>query len=255
MSTPLTDNYTAAPADTPLGNALAFTVRTGRRVLFIAQTAKVPLRGSHGHLDASSDPDVIAAMYPGPNCRAAWRPDDDELVMDTDPQNGYIVGSIDLPTTETYGPTPHGGAHFVYKRNGYDVRQAADVRTGVDFKTEAGWLVLYDPFGNGVERVDAPAWVATAQTRNRQRFTVPETIPEGEIDNTLVRIAGSLHNAGLTEDEIAETLAIIADRRAPTHTHTASDFERIARQAANWKRTVGRIGEIVPNAAALRRLR
>jgi hypothetical protein len=251
VTAPLSD-YPTTDADTPLGLALAFSIRTGRRVFFIASTAKVPLAGSHGHLDASADLETITAMYPGPGCRWAWRPNPDELVIDTDPQNGYTDGAVDLPETETYGPTPHGGQHRVYARNGYDVHSDADAGgPGVDFKTERGWLVGYHKDSNGAARVDAPAWVATAQTTRAGRHRMPETIPEGEIDVTLTSIAGSLHNFGFSEDEIAETLSVIADHRAPTHSHGRDDFERIARSAANWRRA-GRIGEITPGAVAAR---
>jgi hypothetical protein len=223
--------------DTPLGQALAFTVRTGRRVFFIAATAKTPLAGTHGHLDASADVDAIVAMSPdGKRCRYAWRPDPDELVIDTDPQNGYVEGSIDLPATETYGPTPHGGYHYVYARNGYDVHSDADVLKdvgipGVDFKTETGWLVGYHRHSNGLLRVEAPPWVATAQTRNSpdgERFAMPEILSNGSIDIELTRAAGYLRAGGFSDGEIAAVLPVV-NRRAPESTHTQADFDRIAR--------------------------
>lgn len=189
----------APDANTPLGEALAFTVATGRRVFFIASTAKVPLKGSHGHLDASADPDTIAGMYPGSDCRWAWRPDADELVIDTDPQNGYLEGSVEFPETETYGPTPHGGQHRVYARNGYDIHSAADVlgdaARGVDFKTETGWLVGYHKASNGARRAPAPAWVATAQapreaTGDFRAADGDALIEDGSRNDYLTRYAG-----------------------------------------------------------------
>jgi Protein of unknown function (DUF3987) len=230
---------------TPLEEALAYTVATGRCVLFVAKTAKVPLAGSHGQNDASNDVDTIIAMYPaGRPCRWAIRPDPDEVFVDTDPQNGYVEGSVELPPTETYGPTPHRGQHYVYGLNGFDgVHSAANVLKdqgvlGVDFKTESGWVVGYHQHSNGLPRANAPAWVGTAQAStasSNQRFEMPEVIALGAIDDTLMRAAFSYRATGHSEAEIVEFLAVV-NRRAPDSTHVRKDFERLARSAASKPR-------------------
>src|SRR5699024_9683917 len=128
-----------------------------RRVFFIAADRKVPLARTHGHLDASADADAIRELYPrGRRCRWAWVPDDDEIVLDTDPRNGYRDGSVDLPPTEAYD-TPGGGQHLVYRRNGFDPASGPTRFAGLDIKTSRGFLVGYSVEGNGLARADAPA--------------------------------------------------------------------------------------------------
>jgi Bifunctional DNA primase/polymerase, N-terminal/AAA domain len=93
-------------ADTPiLEAALDYAAMTGRPVFFLAGD-KRPLKGSHGHLDATADPDELRKLFhkhPGGIGIGAPVPAG-EFVLDIDPRSGGDK-SLDLLIRE-YGPLP-----------------------------------------------------------------------------------------------------------------------------------------------------
>src|SRR6266540_5870397 len=69
--------------------ALDYAETTGHRVFFLSGS-KGPLRGSHGHLDATADPDGIRRLFqqhPGGVAIGAPVPGG-EFVLDVDPRSG-----------------------------------------------------------------------------------------------------------------------------------------------------------------------
>jgi putative DNA primase/helicase len=123
----------------------------GRAVFPLAVGSKVPLPGSHGFLEANSDPDVARARWnkwPGANIGVA-----------TGPVSGFWVLDIDAPTgIETMralvrihgkpGPTvlvftPNGGLHpwFKWPEFGPEIRNSAGrVGPGLDVRGEGGYI-------------------------------------------------------------------------------------------------------------------
>src|SRR5258708_32668962 len=89
--------------------------------VFALSGSKVPFKGSHGHLDATTDPDLIRAMWvkhPGANIGMA--PDNSLVIVDPDGPNalqqllGLAAAHDGLPATLA-ARTPRGGWHLYYR--------------------------------------------------------------------------------------------------------------------------------------------
>ena len=88
-------------------SAVRYALR-GLHVFPLAPGAKVPLAGSHGHLEASSDPDTCRARWaeaPTANIGGATGSRSGFWVLDVDPRHG---GDAALAKLEAeHGPLPH----------------------------------------------------------------------------------------------------------------------------------------------------
>ncbi len=159
--------------------SMAFRYALRRIAVFpLAPGSKIPIKGSHGCRDATSDSDVARARWkkwPGANIGAA-----------TGSQSGFWVLDVDLPDgPETlaaleaeHGPlpvtveasTPRGGRHL-YWRHVEGIRNSAGrIGTGLDVRGEGGSIVLppsvlssgghYRWVKNGGGAIaDAPGWL------------------------------------------------------------------------------------------------
>ena len=178
---------------TDLASAAFRYALRGLAVFPLAIGAKVPPAGSHGCLDAMTDPDVTRARWmkvPRANIGAATGCKSGIWVLDID--IGVAHGDESLAKIEAkYGPlprtieasTPRGGRHLYWKwavdgpeirnsagRLGRKARSGRYPYPGVDVRGEGGSIVLppstladgrgYRWVKNGVRTfADAPAWL------------------------------------------------------------------------------------------------
>ncbi len=156
----------------------------GLAVFPLAVGAKVPPAGTHGFLDATTDPDVTRARWmktPHANIGAATGCESGIWVFDVD---HHHYGDKSLAKLEAeYGPlpltieasTPRGGRHLYWRWNaeGLEIRNSAGrVGPGLDVRGEGGSIVLPPSVlanGRGYRWIknsvctfaDAPAWLVT----------------------------------------------------------------------------------------------
>ena len=129
----------------------------GWRVFPLRPKGKKPLPKSHGFLDASSDPEVVAAMtweVDGAPCNIGVATGNGLVVLDVDCKNGKngfdSLTKIGLTkaSLEQFGTfmvlTPSGGVHYYFKSS-QAVRSGTDVlgpNSGVDIRGEGGYAVV-----------------------------------------------------------------------------------------------------------------
>ncbi len=195
--------------------------------------AKHPLT-EHGLNDATTDPAQIRAWWKrfpkanvAINCGVSGL-----VVLDVDPRHG---GHETLATIEAkHGKLPDaptvltgGGGLHIYLRPPADVEirnSAGALGPGLDVRGEGGHVVappsvhatgaLYCWEASArideLEIPEAPAWLIGLLTAKpaapAQRFRAPEIIAEGQRNDTLFRLARSLHARKLNYDEIVATL-------------------------------------------------
>ena len=133
--------------------ALAYAER-GVRVFPLTPGTKVPLKGSHGLLDASVDPDVVCAWWatnPDANIGAATGAASGFFVLDVDAQHDGLTTLARLeadhdtvPVTVT-AATPSGGYHHYFRNpgGGPEIRNSTSrIGPGLDIRGEGGSIVM-----------------------------------------------------------------------------------------------------------------
>jgi len=129
-----------------VGEALQYGARGWR--VFPLTRSKVPFKGTHGHLDASSDGATVEQMFaehPGANVGLATG---DLVVFDADGLAGTEkFKALGAPKT-LIARTPRGGLHFYYRAPpSVTIRCHNDPRAekggpGLDIKGEGGYVLL-----------------------------------------------------------------------------------------------------------------
>lgn len=195
-------------------------------------------RTRSGCLDASADPDTIAAWWSRwPDANVGVATGRGLVVVDIDPGAGGDDGLVDL--VRSLGALPEtvecitggGGRHF-YLTAAAEVRNGASrLAPGVDVRGEGGYVVAppsrhrsgrayaWEASGDPEEVDPAPvpeAWLramtgAGASARARAR-TPDDPIAAGARNDTLTRVAGSLRAAGVGFD--AMLAALLAENAA-----------------------------------------
>ena len=154
----------------------------GLAVFPLAPGTKVPLSGTHGHLDGVADADVARARWaktPSANIGAATGSRSGIWVLDIDPQHGGDAALTNLeaehgplPTT-IESSTPSGGRHLFWRwdAEGEEIcNSTGRIGSGLDVRGEGGFIlappsVLADGRGyrwisNGAGTfAEAPAWL------------------------------------------------------------------------------------------------
>ncbi len=161
--------------------AFRYTLR-GMQIFPLAWGQKVPVRGSHGCRDGSSDSDVARARWkrwPGSNIAASTGARSGFWALDVDAHHDGDMSLAELEAEHGNLPltimasTPHGGTHRYWKwpAAGPEIRNSAGrVAVGIDVRGEGGSVVLppsvladgrrYRWVRNGVRAfADAPAWL------------------------------------------------------------------------------------------------
>ena len=156
----------------------------GFHVFPLAQGAKVPMPGSHGHLDATADPDAARSRWtrhPLANIGVATGARSGIWVLDTDPRHGGDIALRRLEVEHGRLPltirvlTPSNGMHYWWRwpEHGPEIRNSAGrVGRGIDVRGEGGYAICPpSKLANGSYRwaqttdidacaiVPAPAWL------------------------------------------------------------------------------------------------
>ena len=173
-----------------LDHALAYAARGWR--VFALSSSKVPFKGSHGHLDATTDSETVRAMWAEhPRAHVALAPDADLVIVDADGPNA-LAQLLDLAA-------PHGGLpltltartkrgwHFYYhspvQLKCWAMKRAHKGDDGIDIKT-AGGYVLLPPSGGRYAWANAapiaqlpdwiPEWVLAQSGAPREQVAKPD---------------------------------------------------------------------------------
>ena len=144
-----------------------------------------------------------------------------QLIIDVDPRHGGSLGSLTakygaLPKTRTH-KTGGGGYHLIFRQPaGYDIRNTVslDGLPGVDRRGNGGYIVLPGSIhesGSVYEVIDdspiaeAPAALLTDNSY-RKAESIPGDIPQGQRNQTLASIAGTMRGRGLSVGVIEASL-------------------------------------------------
>ena len=189
-------------------------------------------RTAHGVKDATTDARTIRASwaaYPDANVGIVTGSASGFAVADVDPRNGGNEALEELekkhgrlPDTAT-AQTSAGGRHLYFSTDG-PVKSRV-LAPGVDFKGDGGYVVappsrhasgdVYrgdEAFEDGRPLADLPSWLTAAPTERAGRADAAGdvlTFSEGERNEALTSIAGSLRRRGLGHEAIEGALQAI----------------------------------------------
>jgi hypothetical protein len=196
--------------------------------LFPVGRDKVPLT-PHGLRDAKPtryEVDEYIKEYP--NCNwAGYFPD--QLIIDIDPRHGGSIEALEakignLPKTRMHR-TGGGGYHIIFRQPiGYGIGNGTNIDglSGIDRRGNGGYIVLPPSVhenGNIYEVIDASPIVeaplsllhSDKPNNNNSNNAVSEIIPEGQRNQTLASLAGSMRRKGMSEAAIEG--ALLAENR------------------------------------------
>lgn len=171
-------------------------------------------------------------------------------VLDIDGEKGQnSARELDLKTDETpVVKTGSGnGYHFYYKHPGYEVRNFAGEMAGVDFRGDGG-LVIAPPSnhasGNKYQWLvqpdtplaDPPEWLLALikEKPDTAPRDIPNSIPAGERNNTLLSIAGTMRRRGIGYDPIYAALSVINENRCNPKLSN-SEVRKIAQSVTKYR--------------------
>ena len=234
----------------------------GLPVFPCAPKTKKPIT-AHGFKDASTDPDQVRRWWtdePNANIGMPTGAPSGTVIVDVDPRhNGEesieelqaAYGELpDTPESHTGG----GGRHIVFAHPGGHVPcSQSKVAPGVDIKGDGGYVVLppsLHPSGEtyiweassdiaDVPLAPCPPWLvalATAQTPTSNATDTPDggTIPSGQRNAALARLAGGMRRMGMTEPAIRiALLQTNQERCSPPLDET--EVRQIARSIARYE--------------------
>jgi hypothetical protein len=254
--------------DDLLAAALRYAER-GYRVFPCIPGTKHPIT-QHGFHDAVTDPAQIErwwSQHPRANIGIAT---EGLLVIDIDGANNPWPSdpdrAADLANAGAIAVTPRGGRHYIFRRpEGKQWKcSAGKLAPGVDVRTDGGYIVVAPSetgdgayrWGDGLELDDPldrlpepPAWLIDAldALASPERNGVgrgsriaaegepdANTIPEGQRNDTLARLAGAMRRVGMGRSEIAAALhQTNKDRCSPPL--SPREVERIAESIARYE--------------------
>jgi len=220
-------------------NPLRFHARgyakKGWHVFPVTPDQKIPLPGSRGLLDATTDLRQIDAwwtQYPDANV-AVNCGKSGLVVVDLDTKNGasvdeliseFGIAAIDTLTAET----PSGGRHYVYAAGDATIASGANVLgPGLDIRANGGYIVVAPSSVNGKrytwlekqEPAQLPAVLVDAIGKartERPRVSLDDApIPNGQRHDEMFRISSLLRRAGMNAGNIYATLQLQNKRCSP----------------------------------------
>lgn len=248
-----------------VGMACRYATEHGMAVFPCKSKQKTPAT-SHGHHDASKEPEEIAAMFQEEH-NVAIRTGNESgvFVLDVDmPGGDESLAALEaehgeLPETVTV-TTPRGGKHFYFRMpEGVEVKNSTSkVGDKLDIRGEGGYVVAAPSStdvgsyawveGRGLgelETANAPDWLIErttsestrkAESAEAQSISVigpSEDIPKGSRNAELTRCAGSMRRQGLSETAICAALqAENSSRCKPPLPH--KEVQRIARSVSRY---------------------
>jgi len=208
---------------------------------------------------ATSDPAAAEQLFrqnPSANIGVLTGKKSGIVVLDTDPRNGgddslrqLIAEHGELPDTPTV-LTGGGGTHhyFTYPEETHEFHKF-DLAAGVEVKPDRCITVLppsVHPSGNEyvweasghiaeVPLAHLPRWILTGSTNGngKRAEQIPDRIPEGQRNNTLASLAGTMRRRGMSESAILAALEDENERRCDPPLDQA-EVEAIARSVASY---------------------
>ena len=223
--------------------ALEYVAR-GWSIFPLAPFDKIPLKGSAGFKDASTDLEAVChwwSKHPTANIGTPTGAANKFFVIDIDPKKGgadewLLLATLHGEPETRRVRTPSGGTHLYFRwPAGGGVRNNVNVWPGIDVRGEGGYVVAppsvtrlkcnrddpnkIDTYPGSYELIDArdpadaPDWILAAVVKAehpRPALRVPShgipPILAGERNERLFRIARGCRADGYTEGQILERL-------------------------------------------------
>jgi len=227
----------ATVTDTPLAFALRYA-KAGYRVLPLhsapggvctcskgakcKDAGKHP-RTEHGAHDACADETAIREWWerwPTANIGMTLN---DLVAVDVDPRNGGNVDLLPHKLPDTcHQRTGGGGDHFLF-RTSNGTRYPKDLKPGIDIKSGSGAYICVEPsiHASGERYVwidesepwsqnpsEAPEWIARVKKAARGSEDAEGAIPEGERNERLTSLAGSMRRRGMMRESMEAALLV-----------------------------------------------
>jgi Bifunctional DNA primase/polymerase, N-terminal len=146
---------------------------------FLVQANKRPYPGSHGYLDASTDP---LEVRPGSLVAVATGAIGGIVVVDVDPRNGgdrwFHEHRSEIPTTRTHETRSDGGLHLIFRyRPGL---RSCRLAAGVDFLSDGKFIVWWPSAFRRV-LVESPVAELPLALLHRNSHSAVSATAEGEL--------------------------------------------------------------------------
>ena len=192
---------------------------------------KRPIPGTHGHRDATTDERVIRSWwreYPDANIGIACSSQTGPIVLDVDGPEGLAsIEGLRIPKTlqaSSRGKKSH--RHYYFAPNGSEIRRSIKVFPGLDILGDGGYVVappsIHPETGkpyrwlNDLEPAPFPKVLMDLLERERTKKSappLPEIIREGQRDELLTSLAGTMRRRGASEEAILAALREENERR------------------------------------------
>ena len=201
-------------------------------------------RTKHGFHEATRDQEQISqwwTQWPDANIGVRTGAESGIVVIDIDPRKGGDDSFEDLEKEIGKLPdtveqqTGSGGRHLIFNHPGKEVKcSQSELGSGIDVKGDGGYIVVPPSWNaNGpyiwewsshpleVSIADLPQRLLQKLVENNDHqhqkpaALIPEKIPEGERNSTLLSVAGSIRRRGCTADEILPSLMKLNERCEP----------------------------------------
>lgn len=190
---------------------------------------KVPFRGSHGHRDATVDTDVIRDWWrrrPNANVGIACNSTSGPIIVDIDgPLGEREVKRLGLPATRmaTSGRPNRRHLYFNPPEDETQVSRTIKVRPDLDVLGDGGYVIAPPSLRlngkryrwlNDLDLAPLPSVIVKMVQMKRQEQgknalsapPLPEILPEGQRDDMLTSLAGSMRRRGASEESILAAL-------------------------------------------------
>ena len=223
---------------TMLDAALSYAAQ-GLAVFPLEAQGKKPIT-KHGLKDATTNLDTVRAMftaYPFSNIGMACGKQSGGVVVvdiDIDDEKGTDGNDSLREWERDHGELPEtamtltgrGGNHYIYRTKGLTKSRIA-CKEGIDIRADGGYIVLppsihpngtqytweYDISEYGIQQADKSVIdLMNEGVETGTEFKVPETIPSGERNGTLYKLACSMQSRGNGDDAIKA--AVFAENKA-----------------------------------------
>lgn len=233
-------------------------VGRGWRVLPLLPDSKIPLSGSNGVHDATTDKEKITSWFeenPTLNIGIAAGKESGLIVFDVDPRNGGVDSWREWQ--DQHGKVPEGavqltaggGEHYLCEYT--DALASCKLAPGIDVLSDGRYFVAYpsevndrqyiweassDP-ADGVMPFELPeTWRQAHESSKKARgkMILPDVIIKGNIHDGVVAMAGAMRQYGMSEAEIHAALKVANDTRCEIPL-PASEIRRIARDVAGYE--------------------
>lgn len=245
--------------DAPLCEWALHYASKGVPVFPVAPKTKIPLRGSKGVDDATTDKDQIRfwwATNPHANIGAACGYKFDVADIDSTEGQECFKKNCKKSAVVASSRTPSGGYHCFFEPCLAPMTNGVKKLPGIDLRTKGGYVllppsrVIDEEKGidgiyswregqelNGKPLGELPRFLQEAFKRKREEgpsLVVPEVFPDGERNDRLFRFGCSMRAKGSNEFEIRATLAAMNEIRCSPPLE-AKEIQEIASKCCRYQ--------------------